>query len=194
KAYTPCPWRAKLHRIVGQYEGALVSSAFDESAVDFLGGLRGPAYKVASFEVVDLGLLRGIGATRTAIIMSRCMASLEEVRLAIRTLSAAGARDIAALHCVSSYPARAEEMNLSTIPALRRKLGRVVGLSDHTLGSEVAIAGVALGASIIEKHVTLSRRMGGVDAAFSLEPAELRHMVRAIRTASYAVESQPFQP
>src|SRR5215467_1711166 len=92
--------------------------------------------------------------------------ALEEIRLAIRTLSAAGARDIAVLHCVSSYPARPEEMNLSTIPALRRKLGRVVGLSDHTLGSEVAIAGVVLGASIIEKHVTLSRRMGGVDAAF----------------------------
>src|SRR5215470_652535 len=193
KAYTPWPWHAKLQRIAAKYEVALFSSAFDESAVDFLEGLRVPAYKVASFEIVDLELLSRIGATRKPVILSRGMASLEEVRLAIRTLSAAGARDIAVLHCVSSYPARPEEMNLSTIPALRRKLGRVVGLSDHTLGSEVAIAGVALGASIIEKHVTLSRRMGGVDAAFSLEPAELRQMVRAIRTAESAIGSPQFQ-
>jgi len=193
KAYTPWPWHPKLQRIAAKYGVALFSSAFDESAVDFLEGLRVPAYKVASFEIVDLELLRRIGATRKPVILSRGMASLEEVRLAIRTLSAAGARDIAVLHCVSSYPARPEEMNLSTIPALRRKLGRVVGLSDHTLGSEVAIAGVALGASIIEKHVTLSRRMGGVDAAFSLEPAELRQMVRAIRTAESAIGSPQFQ-
>jgi N-acetylneuraminate synthase len=193
KAYTPWEWHPKLQRIAAKYGVALFSSAFDESAVDFLEKLRVPAYKVASFEIVDLELLRRIGATRKPVILSRGLASLEEIRLAIRTLTAAGARDIAVLHCVSSYPAKPEEMNLATIPALRKKLGRVIGLSDHTLGSEVAIASVALGASIIEKHVTLKRRMGGVDAAFSLEPDELRQMVRAVRTAESAIGTPQFQ-
>ena len=193
KAYTPWEWQPKLQRIAARHGVELFSSAFDEGAVDFLEGLRVPAYKVASFEIVDLELLRRIGATRKPVILSRGMASLEEIRLAIKTLSAAGARDIAVLHCVSSYPARPEEMNLATIPALRKALGRVIGLSDHTLGTEVAIAGVALGASIVEKHVTLSRRAGGVDAAFSLEPDEFRQLVQAVRTAERAVGSPQFE-
>ena len=192
KAHTPWEWQPKLQRIAARHGVELFSSAFDESAVDFLETLRVPAYKVASFEIVDLELLRRIGATRKPVILSRGMASLEEIRLAIRTLSAAGARDIAVLHCVSSYPARPEEMNLATIPALRKLLRRVIGLSDHTLGTEVAIAGVAMGASIVEKHVALSRRAGGVDAAFSLEPAEFALLVRAVRTAERAIGTAQF--
>ncbi len=193
KAHTPWEWQPKLQRIAARHGVELFSSAFDESAVDFLETLRVPAYKVASFEIVDLELLRRIGATRKPVILSRGMASLEEIRLAIRTLSSAGARDIAVLHCVSSYPARPEEMNLATIPALRKLLRRVIGLSDHTLGVEVAIAGVAMGASIVEKHVSLSRRAGGVDAAFSLEPAEFAQLVRAVRTAEQAIGTAHFE-
>jgi len=193
KAYTPWAWQPKLQRIAARHGVHLFSSAFDESAVDFLEGLRVPAYKVASFEIVDLELLRRIGRTRKPVIISRGMASLAEIRQAIRTLTAAGARDIAVLHCISSYPARPDEMNLATIPALQKTLGRVIGLSDHTLGTEVAIAGVALGASIVEKHVTLSRRAGGVDAAFSLEPAELRQLVQAVRVAESAVGAPQFE-
>src|SRR5262245_30106175 len=193
KAYTPWDWQPKLQQIAERHGVHLFSSAFDESAVDFLERLRVPAYKVASFEIVDLELLRRIGATGKPVIVSRGMASLAEIRLAVRTLSAAGARDIAVLHCVSSYPARPEEMNLASIPALRKTLGRVIGLSDHTLGTEVAVAGAALGASIIEKHITLSRRAGGVDAAFSLEPAEFRQLVQAVRVAESAVGAPQFE-
>lgn len=193
KAYTPWAWQPKLQRIATRHGVHLFSSAFDESAVDFLETLRVPAYKVASFEIVDLELLRRIGATGKPVILSRGMASLEEIRLAIRTLSAAGARDIAVLHCVSSYPARPEEMNLATIPALRKALKRVIGLSDHTLGTEVAVASVAMGARIIEKHVTLKRSAGGVDAAFSLEPDELAQLVRAVRAAERAIGTPKFE-
>jgi pseudaminic acid synthase len=193
KAYTPWEWQPKLQRIAARHGVALFSSAFDESAVDFLETLRVPAYKVASFEILDLELLRRIGATRKPVILSRGMASLEEIRLAIKTLKGAGAREIAVLHCVSSYPARPEEMNLSTIPALRKALGRVIGLSDHTLGTEVAIAGVVMGASIVEKHVTLRRSAGGVDAAFSLEPEEFGQLVRAIRAAERAIGTPQFE-
>jgi len=193
KAYTPWEWQPKLQQIAKRHGVHLFSSAFDESAVDFLERLRVPAYKVASFEIVDLELLRRIGATGKPVILSRGMASLAEIRLAVRTLTAAGARDIAVLHCVSSYPARPEEMNLASIPALRKTLGRVIGLSDHTLGTEVAVAGAALGASIIEKHITLSRRAGGVDAAFSLEPAEFRQLVQAVRVAESAVGAPQFE-
>lgn len=193
KAHTPWEWQPRLQRIAARHGVTLFSSAFDESAVDFLETLRVPAYKVASFEIVDLELLRRIGATRKPVILSRGMASLEEIRLAIRTLSAAGARDIAVLHCVSSYPARPEEMNLATIPALRTLLRRVIGLSDHTLGTEVAIAGVAMGASIIEKHISLSRRAGGVDAAFSMEPDEFALLVRAVRNAERAIGTPQFE-
>jgi len=193
KAYTPWEWQPKLQQIAKRHGVHLFSSAFDESAVDFLERLRVPAYKVASFEIVDLELLRRIGATGKPVILSRGMASLAEIRLAVRTLTAAGARDIAVLHCVSSYPARPEEMNLASIPALRKTLGRVIGLSDHTLGTDVAVAGAALGASIIEKHITLSRRAGGVDAAFSLEPAEFRQLVQAVRVAESAVGAPQFE-
>lgn len=193
RAHTPWEWQPKLQRIAARHGVELFSSAFDESAVDFLETLRVPAYKVASFEIVDLELLRRIGATRKPVILSRGMASLDEIRLAIRTLSAAGARDIAVLHCVSSYPARPEEMNLATIPALRKTLRRVIGLSDHTLGTEVSIASVVMGASIIEKHITLDRSAGGVDAAFSLEEKEFKQLVEAVRNAEQAIGTPQFK-
>jgi N-acetylneuraminate synthase len=192
RAYTPWEWQPKLQQIAARHGVELFSSAFDESAVDFLESMHVPAYKVASFEIVDLELLRRIGATRKPVILSRGMASIEEIRLAIKTLTAAGTRAISVLHCVSSYPAKPEEMNLATIPALRKALGRVIGLSDHTLGIDVAIASVALGASIVEKHVTLRRRAGGVDASFSLEPDELRRLVEAVRTVERSIGTVQF--
>jgi pseudaminic acid synthase len=186
-AYTPWEWQPKLKEVAANRGVQLFSSPFDATAVDFLRNMRVPAYKIASFELVDDELLRKIASTNKPVILSRGLASLEEIRRALRVLRRAGAGPVAVLHCVSSYPARPEEMNLSTIPDLRRRLGCVIGLSDHTLGLEVAIAAVSLGASIVEKHVTLQRADGGSDAAFSLEPAELRELVRTIRTVEKAI-------
>jgi len=193
-AYTPWEWHAELQQTATRHKVALFSTPFDATAVSFLEKMKVPAYKVASFEIGDLELLRRIGATRKPVILSRGMATLEEIRRAVRTLRASGAEQVAVLHCVSSYPAIPSEMNLATIPALRKKLGCVIGLSDHTLGIEVAVASVALGASIIEKHVTLRRADGGPDAAFSLEPAELRELVRAVRSVEQAIGTPQYGP
>lgn len=180
-AYTPWKWQPELKKIAESYNVPLFSSPFDETAVDFLEKMGVPAYKVASFEVVDLELLKKIASTKKPVIMSRGMASLEEIELAISTLRKNGASDIAVLHCVSSYPALPEEMNLSTIPDIQKRFGVIVGLSDHSLGISASVASVALGVSIIEKHFTLNRAEGGVDAAFSLEPAELKELIRLVR-------------
>lgn len=181
KAYTPWDWQPKLKKIANKLGLILFSTPFDETAVDFLGKMKVPAYKVASFEIGDLELLKKIGSTKKPVILSRGMANLEEIKLAIKTLKNAGAPSVAVLHCVSSYPAKPEEMNISTIPALQKKLGIVVGISDHNLDSAVTISAVALGAKIVEKHVTLKRSDGGPDAAFSLEPKELKELVKSIR-------------
>lgn len=186
-AYTPWEWQPELKRAAERYGVQVFSTPFDATAVAFLRKMRVPAYKVASFELIDDELLRAIAATKKPVILSRGLASLNEIRRAIGVLRRAGAGRVAVLHCVSSYPAKPEEMNLLTIPALRERLRCVVGLSDHTLGTEVAIAAVSLGASIVEKHVTLRRKDGGPDAAFSLEPAELGELVRAIRSVDQAI-------
>lgn len=158
------------------------STPFDDTAVDFLEKMRVPLYKVASFEVVDLELLKKIGRTKKPVIVSRGMASFREIAAAVKTLKRSGAPEVAVLHCVSSYPALPEQMNLATIPDLAKKLKVVSGLSDHTLGTTTALISVGLGAHIIEKHFTLKRSDGGPDAAFSLEPREFAQLVRSARS------------
>lgn len=194
RAFTPWEWQAELKAYAEARGLLLFSSAFDETSVDFLEGLGVAVYKVASFEIGDLPLLERIARTGKPVIVSRGLASLEDLSLAIETLTRGGAPHVAVLHCVSSYPALPEQMNLQTIPDLSRRFDLTVGLSDHTLGNTVAIAAVALGAAIVEKHFTLRRADGGPDAAFSLEPAELAQLVRAVRDASASLGKPSYQP
>ena len=165
----------------------LFSTPFDHTAVEFLEKMDVPVYKVASFELVDIPLLRKIAQTGKPIIMSTGMATLAEIDEAVSTIREAGGNQLALLKCTSAYPALPDEMNLRTIPHLADAFGVPVGLSDHTLGIAVPVAAVALGACIIEKHFTLSRQVPGPDSAFSLEPHEFKEMVDAIRTAERAM-------
>jgi pseudaminic acid synthase len=194
EAYTPWEWQPKLKRIADELGMHLFSSAFDESAVDFLEQMNVPAHKLASFELVDLGLIQKMARTGKPLIMSTGMASEEEIHEAVEAARAAGARQIALLKCTSAYPAPPEETNLLAIPELARRFDCPAGLSDHTLGIAVPVAAVALGACIIEKHLCLSRADGGPDSAFSLEPQEFKAMVDAVRTAEKALGSPQFSP
>lgn len=187
EAYTPWEWHADLQDAARKLGLDLFSTPFDTTAVDFLEGLKVPAYKVASFEVVDVPLLRKIAKTAKPVIMSTGMASFDEIREAVDTLRGGGAGDVALLKCTSAYPAPPREMNLRTIAHLRSTFDVVAGLSDHTLGGCVAIAAVALGAAIVEKHFTLARADGGPDSSFSMEPEEFSAMVQAIRQVEAAL-------
>ncbi|RLC82178.1 MAG: pseudaminic acid synthase [Chloroflexi bacterium] len=187
EAYTPWDWQPKLKEVAGDLGLDLFSTPFDHTAVDFLEQMDVPAYKIASFEIVDLPLIRRIAQTGKPIIMSTGMATLAEIDEAVRTAREAGATQIALLKCTSAYPAPPEEMNLRTIPHLAQAFDVPVGLSDHTLGIAVPVAAVALGACIVEKHFTLSRDVPGPDSAFSLEPHEFKAMVEAIRVAEKAL-------
>jgi N-acetylneuraminate synthase len=187
EAYTPWEWQPKLKRVANDLGLDLFSSAFDDTAVDFLEKMGVPAHKLASFELVDIQLIQKMAATGKPLIMSTGMASLEEVDEAVQTARQAGASQIALLKCTSAYPAPPEEMNLRTIPELAQRFDVPVGLSDHTLGITAPVAAVAVGACIIEKHLTLSRSTPGPDSAFSLEPHEFRAMVEAVRTAEKAL-------
>lgn len=187
EAFTPWDWHARLFEAARNEGLDCFSTPFDETAVDFLEALQVPVYKVASFENVDLPLLRKIAKTGKPVIVSTGMASLSEIGEAVTTLREAGSGPIALLKCTSAYPAPPESMNLRTIPHLRDAFDVVAGLSDHTMGGSVATAAVVLGASIIEKHFTLSRSDGGPDAAFSLEPTELARMVADIRQVEMAL-------
>ena len=187
EAYTPWPWHEKLKQIADEAAIDLFSTPFDDSAVDFLEQLNFPAHKIASFENGDLGLLRKVGRTGKPVIVSTGMATLAEIDECVETLHAAGCQQLALLKCTSAYPAPAEAANLATLPHLAAAFGVPVGLSDHTLGTTVPIAAVALGATIIEKHFTLARSEGGPDSAFSLEPAEFKAMVAGIRVAEKAI-------
>lgn len=187
EAHTPWEWQPRLMELAQSLGVACFSTPFDATAIDFLEQLKVPAHKVASFEMIDLPLLARIGATRKPVIMSTGMASEQEVADALATLQEAGAAGVAVLKCTSAYPAPPESMNLSTIPYLAERFGVPAGLSDHTLGIAVPVAAVALGATIIEKHVTLGRTAGGPDAAFSLEPQELKQMIDAVRAAELAI-------
>ena len=183
EAYTPWEWQPKLKQVANDLGMDLFSSAFDASAVDFLEQMGVPTHKVASFELVDLPLIEKMASTGKPLILSTGMASLEEIDEAVSVARRAGATQIALLKCTSEYPARPEDMNLRTIPAIAERFGVPVGLSDHTMGATAPVVAVTLGASIIEKHLTLSRAIPGPDSAFSLEPGEFKAMVNAVRTA-----------
>lgn len=187
EAYTPWDWQPKLKAVAEELGLHCFSTPFDATAVDFLEAMNVPAHKIASFELVDHALLRRVARTGKPVIMSTGMATVEEIAEAVAVLREAGCRQLALLKCTSAYPARPEEMNLRTIPDLAARFGVPAGLSDHTLGIAVPVAGVALGACIVEKHFTLSRSVPGPDSAFSLEPQEFKQMVEAIRTVEKAM-------
>lgn len=187
EAYTPWEWQPRLKDLAESLGLDCFSTPFDATAVDFLEAMSVPAHKIASFELVDLPLIRRVAATGKPVIMSTGMGSIEEIAEAVGAFRAAGGRDLALLKCTSAYPSRAEDMNLRTLPDLAERFGVVAGLSDHTLDLPVPVAAVALGACIIEKHFTLSRATPGPDSAFSLEPAEFRAMVEAVRTTEKAL-------
>jgi pseudaminic acid synthase len=187
EAYTPWDWQPKLKEIADGLGLDLFSTPFDSTAVDCLEQMNVPAHKIASFEIVDLPLLRKIAKTGKPIIMSTGMATLAEIDEAVQTVREAGGTQLALLKCTSAYPALPEEMNLHTIPHLAEAFDVPVGLSDHTLDMAVPVAAVALGACIIEKHFTLSRAVPGPDSAFSLEPHEFKAMVEAVRVAEKAL-------
>lgn len=186
-AFTPWEWHAPLFERARARGVTMFSSPFDTTAVDLLEDLNAPAYKIASFEAVDLPLIRYVASTRKPMIISTGMADAEEIAEAIAAARDGGCKELAILHCVSGYPAPAEDYNLRTIPDMMARFGTVMGLSDHTLDNTTAIAAVALGASIIEKHVTLDRNGGGPDDSFSLELAEFAHLCSAALTAWQAM-------
>ena len=181
KAYTPWEWQPKLKEIA-ESEGLICfSSVFDKTAVDFLEKINVPAYKIASFEITDIPLIEYVASKGKPIIISTGIATLSDIEKAVNACKRMGNEQLALLKCVSAYPTPLEDVNLRTIPNLANTFKTVVGLSDHTLGISVPIASVALGACIIEKHLTLDRKLGGPDAAFSLEPDEFKAMVKSVR-------------
>jgi N-acetylneuraminate synthase len=177
EAHTPYEWHPALFARAKEHGVTLFSTPFDETAVDLLASLDAPAYKIASFEVIDLALIERVARQGKPMILSTGMANLAEIQDAVATARKFGSADIALLHCVSSYPAPVGDANVRTVPHLASAFGVVGGLSDHTPGTAVAVAAVALGASVIEKHFTLARADGGPDAAFSLEPDEFKRLV-----------------
>ena len=193
EAYTPWDWHFELQKLSVSLGLGFFSTPFDLTAVDFLEQLKIPVYKVASFEIVDLGLLKKIAKTGKPVILSTGMASLSEIDEALQVLRRSGSKQIALLKCTSAYPASPKEINIRTIPNLKTTFNVVAGLSDHTLGSSVSLAAVALGASIVEKHFTLSRGEGGPDATFSMEPDEFLAMVCGIRQVEQALGSVTYE-
>lgn len=194
EAHTPWEWHEPIFALAADLGLAAFSSAFDPTAIEFLESLDVPAYKVASSEVTDLPLVRGMAATGKPLIISTGMATLAEIDAAVRAARSVGNEQLVVLACTASYPAPPEASNLRTLPVLAGAVDTHVGLSDHTLGIGAAIASVALGATVIEKHVTLSRADGGVDSAFSLEPAELAALRTETETAWRALGRVSFGP
>ncbi|WP_234302124.1 MULTISPECIES: pseudaminic acid synthase [Pseudomonas] len=183
EAHMPWDWHKPLFEHARTHDITIFSSPFDNTAVDLLEDLNAPAYKIASFEAIDLPLIKYVAGTGKPMIISTGMADAEEIQEAIDAAREGGCKELAILHCVSGYPAPAEDYNLHTIPDMMRRFGLVTGLSDHTLDNTTAIASVVLGASIIEKHFTLDRNGGGPDDSFSLEPAELAALCRDSKIA-----------
>ncbi len=183
EAHTPWEWHKQLFEYARQLEIIIFSSPFDNTAIDLLEDLNTPAYKIASFEAIDLPLIKYAASTGKPMIISTGMADAEEIQEAIDAAKSGGCKELAILHCVSGYPAPAEDYNLRTITDMLSRFGVVTGLSDHTLDNSTAIASIALGAAIIEKHVTLDRSNGGPDDSFSLEPKELEALCKDTHTA-----------
>lgn len=187
KIHTPWEWQPKIKTYAERKGLTVFSTPFDPDAVDFLETIQVPLYKIASFEVCHLELLKRIGATKKPVILSRGMASESDLWLAIETLRNAGTPALAILQCVSAYPASPEHMNLATIRDIQTRFQTVSGLSDHSLSPLVPLTAIGLGASVIEKHLTLRRSDGGPDAAFSLEPGEMQDLVQQIRMAERTI-------
>lgn len=187
EAHTPWEWHKELFEEAAKHGLHCFSSPFDPTAITLLEDLNSPAYKIASFEIVDHDLIRRCAATGKPLIISTGMASREEVGEAVDVARAAGCEELALLRCVSSYPAPPEEMNLATIQDLRESFACPVGLSDHTLGTAIPVAAATLGACIIEKHLTFRRADGGPDSHFSLEPEEFAEMVKAVHDATASI-------
>lgn len=183
EAHTPFEWHAAIFERARQRGVTIFSSPFDETAVDLLDSLGAPAFKIASFEAVDLPLIRYAAAKGKPLIISTGMANLTEMQTALDTALAAGAPGVLLLHCVSSYPATFADANVRTVPDMAARFGCPIGLSDHTPGTAASVAAVSLGACAVEKHFTLARADGGPDAAFSLEPAEFKALVDDTKNA-----------
>lgn len=194
QAYTPWKWQPRLKEEAGKLGLTLFSTPFDNTAVDFLTEMDVPAFKVASFELTDLPLIEYIAMKGKPLIISTGMGTLTEIKEAVQAVRRNGNSQLALLKCVSDYPSLPDDMNLHTIPDIAENFGVPAGLSDHTPGHEIAIAAVALGACIIEKHFTLRRSDGGPDAFFSMEPGEFRDMVRGIRLIEKSLGSIRYEP
>ena len=193
EAHTPFEWHQQLFDYANELGITLFSTPFDESAVDLLESLNAPAYKIASFELTDLPLIQYVASKGKPMIMSTGMANLDEISQALQCAMESGCSELVLLHCISAYPAPAEESNLKTITDLAEKFGCLVGLSDHTIGPMVPIVATALGATVIEKHVTLSRQDKGPDSEFSLEPEELRELCQQAKLAWQTLGSAGYE-
>lgn len=187
EAMTPWQWHADLFQYAREQDITIFSSPFDRTAIDFLEDLNAPAYKIASFEMTDLPLVRTAAETGKPLIISTGLANHEEIAEVIDTVRATGNEQLAILHCVSAYPSDPKDANLATLVHMANSFGVICGLSDHSHGIAVPVASVALGSAVIEKHMTLSRKDGGVDSDFSLEPDEFRDMVQACKIAYDAI-------
>jgi N-acetylneuraminate synthase len=182
-AHTPFQWHKQLFDHARKIDLTCFSTPFDESAVDLLEDLNSPAYKIASFEVVDIPLIQYVAGTKKPMVISTGMANLDEIAEAVNAAREGGCEDLVLLHCISGYPAPVDQYNVRTVPDLGDRFGVITGISDHTLGTTVSVASVALGASVIEKHVTLSRGEKGPDSEFSLEPDQLKQLCLESREA-----------
>ena len=194
KAMTPWEWHRPIMERCHQHGMDFFSTPFDSSAVEFLEDLGVSFYKIASFELNDLPLIKRVAQTKKPMIMSTGMASLEEIQLAVKTARENGCHDIVLLKCTSAYPAVHKDANLATLPNMRQTFGTEVGLSDHTMGQAVPIASVILGATVIEKHFTIKRADGGVDSAFSMEPHEFRTMIEDTKKAKESIGKISYEP
>lgn len=194
QAYTPWEWHEPIFRRARELGIIPFSTPFDETAVDFLEELHVPLYKIASFENNDIPLIKKVASTGKPMIISTGMATVAELDETVRTAREYGCNDIILLKCTSTYPATPENSNLLTIPHMKQLFDCQVGLSDHTLGTGVAVAGVALGATVIEKHFTLSRADGGVDSTFSMEPNEMKRLVEETKRAWQAIGTVTYGP
>ena len=193
EAHTPFDWQEKLFNYAAKIGVTIFSSPFDESAVDLLERLKTPAYKVASFELVDIPLISYIAKKRKPMLMSTGMASIEEIGEALEAARSNGCKEIGLFHCISSYPAPLKEANIKMISTLRKEFKVEVGLSDHTLGNIASIVATSIGASLIEKHFTIDRSKGGVDSAFSIEPQEMNNLEKNVKNSFESLGEDHFR-